>query len=120
MTKSASNDVQSSWWQSGTVRVLEVVAIGVAIVTSIGSLSLSLVTYRDQQERARSEVASAVVLLPGTKGVLLQNLGRLPVFDISLHVGRAQGVMLGVLAPCHEIDVSRYGELREIEDRDGD
>jgi hypothetical protein len=119
MTETRSG-VSNRWWELPAVRVFELIGIVVAIATSVGSLSVSGLTYRSQQEQIRSESARAVVLLPGTKDAVLQNFGELPVFNVSIHVGDSPGVMLGVLPPCHEIDVSKYGELREIEDRDGD
>jgi hypothetical protein len=109
-----------SWWESAPIRVLEAVGILAAIGTSVGSLAVSVATFRDQQKHERSEVASSVVLVPGNDKVLLQNFGKLPVFNLGIKVGVANGVMLGVLPPCYVFDVTPYAEFREIRDRDGD
>ncbi|MEU1238794.1 hypothetical protein ABZ388_00370 [Micromonospora parva] len=124
-----ANDSSSSrsWWESAPIRALEAVGILAAIATGVGSLALSVATFRDQQQREqdqqqreRSEIASSVVLVPGDDKVLLQNYGRLPVFNVGIKVGEEKGVMLGVLPPCYAFDVTPYGEFREIKDRDGD
>ncbi|MFI6332872.1 hypothetical protein ACIBBG_31775 [Micromonospora chersina] len=116
-----------SWWESSPIRALEAVGILAAIATGVGSLALSVATFqdqqqreRDQQQRERSEVASSVVLVPGDDKVLLQNYGRLPVFNVGIKVGEEEGVMLGVLPPRSAFDVTPYGEFLEIKDRDGD
>jgi hypothetical protein len=109
-----------AWWESPAFRAAEAIAVVVAIVGGIGGLYVSAQTYRAEQERARAESAAAVVLLPGTEDVRLQNFGSLPVLNVSIHIGDLKDVMLGVLPPCHEVDVSPYGTLREIRDRDGD
>ncbi|MFJ6198861.1 hypothetical protein [Micromonospora sp. NPDC092111] len=108
------------WWGSAPVRALEAVGILAAIGTGVGSLALSVATFRDQQKRERSEVASSVVLVPGDDKVPLQNFGRLPVFNVGMRVGDPKGVMLGVLPPCYAFDVTQYAEFREIRDRDRD
>ncbi|WP_328532967.1 hypothetical protein OG836_22480 [Micromonospora zamorensis] len=115
-----NTSVSRSWWESAPTRALEAVGILAAISTGVGSLALSVATYRDQQQRERSEVASSVVLVPGNDKVLLQNYSRLPVFNVGITVGEEEGVMLGVLPPCYAFDVTPYGEFLEIKDRDGD
>ena len=118
MTTRSADD--PAWWESPKVKLLEAIAVAVAIVTSVGGIILSATAYTNQRELERSESARGVFLLPGEKAVILQNVGNLPVFNISLHVDGRSGVMLGALPACSEVDVSAYGELRHIEDRDHD